>query len=144
VPVAPAPSTCVCTALRTASRLVTRSYDHALAPLGLRVNDYAILARLEQEGPLPLGALAGRLGMDRTTLSRETAPLTAAGLLEIRLDGRDRRLRVLALTGTGVARVRDAAPLWAEAQRTVSEQFGSERTGALVAELHALVGAAAA
>jgi DNA-binding MarR family transcriptional regulator len=124
-----------------ASRVVTRHYDRALLPAGLRVNDYAILARLDQEGPLPLGELAARLAMDRTTLSRESGPLLEAGLLDSQADERDGRRRLLSLSAAGSAQLAAARPLWAEAQRTLSERFGGGRTTELVGELHALVGA---
>lgn len=124
-----------------ATRLVTRHYDRALAPVGLSTNGYSILSRLGRLGPLPLGALAGRLGTDRSTLSREIAPLVEAGLVEARLDPDDRRRRVLTLTASGRGRVKRALPLWAGAQQALAEEFGADRTAALVGELNALVGA---
>jgi DNA-binding MarR family transcriptional regulator len=139
----PAPSVCMCASLRMATRLVTKHYDRALAPAGLSINGYSILARLGQLGPLPLGALAARLGMDRSTLSREIEPLIAAGFVEARADSSDRRRRVLALSAEGKARVKLAQPLWARAQKALAEEFGPDRTEALVGELNALVGAEA-
>jgi DNA-binding MarR family transcriptional regulator len=124
-----------------ASRLVTRHYDRALAPAGLRTNDYSILARLDKEGPLSLGILAARLAMDRTTLSRETAPLIAAGLVQAQPDERDGRRRLLSLSDAGTARMREAHPLWAAAQASITEGFGAARTAGLIEELHALMGA---
>jgi DNA-binding MarR family transcriptional regulator len=126
-----------------ASRVVTRHYDRSLAAVGLRANDYSILARLDQDGSLPLGTLAARLAMDRTTLSRESAPLIAAGLLETRPGEHDARIRLLSLSDAGRARVLEARPLWARAQASLREEFGLARTSALIAELHALVGAGA-
>ena len=90
-------SECVCSSLRMATRSVNRLYDHALSPAGLRVTGYSILSRLAEAGPLSVGELAGRLAMERTTCSREVAPLVAAGLVETTA-GSDRRRRVLRLT----------------------------------------------
>jgi DNA-binding MarR family transcriptional regulator len=137
----PAPSLCVCTSLRMASRQITRRYDAALAPLGLTTNGYSILARLEREGSMALGELAARLAMDRTTLSREIVPLVDAGLLATTVDANDRRRRVLELTDAGDDRVRRARPRWRRAQQALTAEFGDERTAGLVRELHALVGA---
>jgi DNA-binding MarR family transcriptional regulator len=125
-----------------ASRIVTRHYDSALAPIGLSTSSYSILSRTSREGPLPLGALAARLAMDRTTLSRELAPLVDAGLVEAEPDEHDRRKRIVALTDDGAALVKEARPRWARVQNELSRRFGSGRTDALMAELHALVGAA--
>ena len=94
--VEPVESPCVCATLRMATRAVARVYDRALEPHGLRTTQYSILARLEVEGPAPVGFLAARIAMDRTTLAREAAPLVRAGLVDEE-PGQDRRQRVLAL-----------------------------------------------
>jgi DNA-binding MarR family transcriptional regulator len=125
-----------------ASRVVTRHYDRALAPVGLSTSSYSILSRTEREGPLPLGELAARLAMDRTTLSREIAPLIGLGLLVAPPDEHDRRKRIVGLTDAGSARVAAARPLWARAQEELAGRFGAGRTEELMTELHALVGAA--
>jgi DNA-binding MarR family transcriptional regulator len=125
-----------------ASRVITRHYDRALAPLGLSTSAYAILSRTNSEGPLPLGTLAARLAMDRTTLSRELTPLLDAGLLTAASDADDRRRRIVEVTRKGAALVERARPLWAQAQKEVAGDFGVARTKELIAELHALVGAA--
>jgi DNA-binding MarR family transcriptional regulator len=124
-----------------ATRLVTRHYDRALAPAGISTNDYSILAPLRNFGPLPLGSLAGLLGMDRSTLSREIAPLVEAGLVEASADDSDRRRRVLTVSVEGKARIRQALPLWEKAQAELTAGFGDGRTAALVGELNALAGA---
>lgn len=135
----PVESPCVCATLRMATRAVARVYDEALAPYGLRTTQYSILARLEVEGPAPLGHLAARLVMDRTTLAREAAPLVREGLAD-QAAGSDRRQRFLALTDEGRARLEAARPGWREAQRLVREDLGRERTAGLLGELRALVG----
>jgi DNA-binding MarR family transcriptional regulator len=137
----PASSDCVCATLRMATRRVTRHYDRALAPSGLSTNDYSILARLGRLGPLPLGALATALGVDRTTLSRELGPLEQKGLIDASADPGDRRRRVICLSNGGRTRVKQAFPLWERAQAELAEEFGVGRTEALVGELNALAGA---
>jgi DNA-binding MarR family transcriptional regulator len=126
-----------------ATRLVTRHYDKALAPAGVSTCGYSLLVRLGDEGPLALGALAGRLAMDRSTLSREIAPLIRVGLVEDDPDAADRRRRVLALSTAGHERLRLAHPLWEQAQGELIERFGIARATGLVEELNALVGAEA-
>jgi len=124
-----------------ASRVVNRHYDRALAPVGITTSQYAILSRVDREGPQPLGVLAARLALDRSTLSRELRPLVEGGLLADGRDAADARRRVVALTRGGAATVKRARPLWAAAQDELAGAFGDERTGSLVSELHALVGA---
>jgi DNA-binding MarR family transcriptional regulator len=142
VPLAPAPSTCVCTALRMASRVVTRHYDRALAPAGLSTNEYAILARLDREGSFALGELAARLAMDRSTLSRDLAPLLAAGLAATGPAEGDRRKKVVSLTAAGAETLAAARPRWAAAQAELAGAVGEARTDGRVHERDDLVGAA--
>jgi DNA-binding MarR family transcriptional regulator len=126
-----------------ATRVVVRHYDRALAPAGLKTSAYSILSRLDREGAQTIGSLADGLAMDRTTLSREVAPLVERGLVEVRPGERDRRQKVLALTGKGRSLLKRARPLWSQAQAGLADLFGLERTDGLMTELHDLVGAAA-
>lgn len=136
----PVESPCVCATLRMTTRAVARLYDQELAPHVLRTTQYSILARLEVEGPLSIGHLAARLAMDRTTLSREAAPLVRAALVEQNA-GEDRRRRVLTLSPEGRARLEAARPAWRKAQRRVRAELGYDRVDELLGELRALLGA---
>jgi DNA-binding MarR family transcriptional regulator len=133
----PAESTCVCTSLRMATRSVNRLYDRALSRAGLRVTGYSIMSRLAEEGPLSIGELAGRLAMERTTCTREVAPLVESGLVEIAA-GSDRRRRLLRLTDAGARKRAEAYPLWEQVQRTVAEEFGDSDVSELLAHLRRL------
>jgi DNA-binding MarR family transcriptional regulator len=132
--VQPAKSECVCTSLRMATRSVNRLYDRALSPAGLRITGYSILSRLAEEGPLSVGELAGRLAMERTTCTREVAPLVAAGLVE-NAAGSDRRRRLLRLTGLGARKRAEAYPLWERVQQTVADEFGGPDIADLIVRL---------
>mgnify|MGYP003603122525 CR=1 FL=1 len=111
------PSQCTCFRLRRASRRVTQVYDHALAPVGLSLNQYSILRRSERE-PRVLGELADELGMDRTTLTRNLSPLVDAGLVEA-VRGRDARQRMVTVTAPGRDRLAAAKPRWRRAQTVI-------------------------
>lgn len=133
----PVESSCVCTSLRMATRSVNRLYDHALSAAGMRVTGYSILSRLAQEGPLAVSQLAGRLAMERTTCTREVAPLLEAGLVEM-TTGSDRRVRMLRLTRAGVRKHAQAYPLWAGVQRRLADDFGDIDIAALLERLRRL------
>ncbi len=62
---------------------MTAVYDHALAAVGLRVTQFSLLGHLRGLAGLAMTDLAGRLDMDRTTLTRNLAPLIAAGWVEV-------------------------------------------------------------
>jgi DNA-binding MarR family transcriptional regulator len=124
----------VCSSLRMATRSVNRLYDRALSPAGLRVTGYSILSRLAEAGPLSINELAGRLAMERTTCSREAAPLVAAGLVE-NMAGSDRRRRLLRLTSLGASKRAEAYPLWERVQQMVAEEFGDANVADLLVRL---------
>jgi len=122
---------CNCLAIRQASRHITQFYDQLLAPSGLRTTQFAILGRLQRNGPMPINALAAALVMDRTTLGRNILPLQRDGLIEIGASPADRRRREVRLTASGAARLRAARQGWAAAQERFDEVFGADRAAAL-------------
>lgn len=72
------PRHCVLNALHQAARAVGRRYAAALRPYGLKRDQFAVLAALSGVGELPVQALAERLVIDRTSLSRQLRPLEQA------------------------------------------------------------------
>lgn len=122
---------CNCLAIRQAARHVTQFYDQIFAPAGLRATQYAILSRLQRNGPMTINALAAALVMDRTTLGRNILPLQRDGLIEVVASQTDRRRRELRLTELGRAKQRDAADCWIVAQQRFDSVFGDERAAAL-------------
>jgi DNA-binding MarR family transcriptional regulator len=117
---------CICHRIRMAARAVTRAYDDALRPVGLRATQMALLAAIDAEGALSIAALARLAGLDRTTLSRNLAPLERDGLVAVGAEGR-RRARTLDLTAKGRSRLEEAVPLWESAQRQLRRSLGARR-----------------
>ena len=139
-----APSTsCNCQALRQAARRVSALYDAALAPYGLRVSQYAVLGRLQADGPRGIQALADALVMDRTTLGRALRPLERDGLVRLARDPADARQCRLTLTTHGRERLAQARPAWATAQACFEQGFGAGRAARLRADLAGAASAAA-
>ena len=120
------PEICNCAALRQAARRVTKLYDDALAPAGLGVNQFSILARLSLVGASTIQDLARLLVMDRSTLGHLLRPLEKRGFVKLEVSEQDRRSRVVALTPAGKAVVAKARPRWAAAQRRFESTFGKE------------------
>jgi len=131
---APPETPCTCAALRRTARRLTRAYDRALRPAGLRLTQYSVLANLaraEGEGRgLTVTDLARRLAMDRTTLTRNLRPLEAAGWLRVS-PGPDRRSRAVEITDEGRRILEAARPLWQEAERTFRQALGREEAANL-------------
>lgn len=118
--------TCACHRIRMAARSVTRAYDEALRPIGLRATQASVLAAIAAEGAMSITALARVIGMDRSTLTRNLAPLEKEGLLSLGSEGW-RRSRTLAITAKGRSRLEKAMPLWEEAQRRLRREIGARQ-----------------
>ena len=77
---------CACFNVRKAARALTAFYDRVIAPIGLRATQGTLLVALARAGDIPVTRLAGILGMDRTTLTRNLEPLERDGLVALRPD----------------------------------------------------------
>lgn len=128
---------CACLNVRRTARAVTQLYDRTLAPLGLRATQVTLMVALERAGPVPFTRLAEALGMDRTTLTRNLAPLQRDRLVSLR-PGPDRRVRLAALTDKGRASLAAAVPLWEEAQRRITGALGPGQWDGIRRDLHRL------
>src|SRR6266853_4435180 len=80
----PAPTPCLCNALRQASRAVSRLYDDELRGVGLRTTQYSLLRVLARAGEVRQGDLSGLASLDETTLTRNLRPLVASGWVSVR------------------------------------------------------------
>src|SRR5258708_22503545 len=134
-------ASCACYRVRTAARAVTRAYDEALRPVGLRATQLSVLVAAAVNNALSITALAKFMGMDRSTLTRNLRPLEVDGLIAVGREGW-RRSRTLEITRKGRSRLRDAMPLWENAQRALQKKLGDRRRGSLPKRLHDLTPAA--
>jgi DNA-binding MarR family transcriptional regulator len=124
---------CVAGHLRAAARVITREYDGALRPHGLRITQVAILARLADLQPITLTAFADTLASDRSAVARDIAILERAGLVASAANTQDKRARDLSLTRAGRTKLAECAPAWRAAQARVRERLGDADAAALVA-----------
>jgi DNA-binding MarR family transcriptional regulator len=135
----PKPEDCNCFMVRSAARQVTQLYDQFLAPVGLHVTQFSILAKLKRLGPMTINALAKEMVMDRTTLGRNVLPLERDGLIKIEASTTDGRAKVLHLTKTGEKRLQAGREAWEQAQRRFDTRFGAKRAADFRAILRAVV-----
>ena len=106
---------CVAFNSRKAARAVTRLYDSALAPVGVRSTQLAVLIALAKSQPLSIGSLAEILSVDTTTLTRSLRPIRKQGLLAIS-ERSAMRQRFVTLTRKGTRALKDSMPLWRDVQ----------------------------
>ncbi len=131
-------SNCACFNLRKAARAVTQLYEEILRPTGLRATQFSLLVATKLFGPITVTRLAEMGVIDRTTLTRNFKPLVKQGYIEVVL-GKDRRTRVVSLTGRGREALRKALPLWKKAQARVVKELGQERWSSLQSNLREVV-----
>ena len=116
---------CACRKMRETSRKITRMYDEALRPARIKCTQFTLLSVVARQDQATLTELAGTLGMDRTTLSRNLGPLERKGLIEVSAEGY-RRARSANITDKGVAVMEKALPLWRSAQRSLKRILGDD------------------
>jgi DNA-binding MarR family transcriptional regulator len=121
---------CFCLASRQAARRITRLYDGFMQKSGLRVTQFTILSQLMLRGAMPIGKLAGILGMERTTLTRNLTLLEQRKWISIN-PGEDPRARIVAILAQGREIVRRGFPHWSKAQAEVARLLGSDGRAAL-------------
>src|SRR5438105_3322931 len=110
-----APTPCLCNALRRASRAVSRLYDEELRRVGLRSTQYSLLSLLHRSGEVRQGDLGPLTVLDETTVTRTLRPLVDRGWVAVRA-GKDKRERLISITGAGTAKLAKARPAWERAQ----------------------------
>ncbi|MEN8374625.1 MAG: MarR family winged helix-turn-helix transcriptional regulator [Gemmatimonadota bacterium] len=115
---------CACSALRQATRAVSRHYEACLAPAGVTVTQYSILRYLQREGASPLRRVADALELERTSLYRAMATLERDGLVESRVDPEDARVKQAELTETGGRKILETLPHWRRAQESFLAAVG--------------------
>lgn len=117
-------SPCLCSALRRATRSVTRLYDDALRPLDLRITQFALLRQLVRHGDQRMRDLATRVVLEETALNRAVRGLESRGWVAIRTGKDDKRERLLSITPAGRALLAEAEPMWLAAQQRMTDALG--------------------
>ena len=114
---------CLCLHAQRAARALARRFDEALRPVGLTNGQFSLLMALNRPEPPPMAPVADLLAMDRTTLTAALKPLQRRGLVEVLVDGRDRRGRRLKLTSAGGEVLAQALPIWEETHRVTETRL---------------------
>ncbi|WP_235582282.1 MarR family winged helix-turn-helix transcriptional regulator [Rhizobacter sp. Root1221] len=127
---------CTNSALRLAARRLGQLYDEALAPLGLKATQLALIIEIhqltgaDQQGPA-LQDLASRLAIQLSALTHALRPLVRDGIVELRHDAQDRRTKHGVLTPLGKTRLSEAMVRWAAANDRVEAVLGPASAASL-------------
>jgi len=129
-------------ALRDALRrlmLAHAALDDARRPCGtpLPVPHAWALLELRERGPMTITALAARLNIDRTNVSRLCARMESVGEIEGASHPCDGRARLVQLTDAGARLARNVDATSADHFATILDRLGSD-SGSIVKALDAL------
>jgi DNA-binding MarR family transcriptional regulator len=121
---------CISTRVRQLSRIVTRVYDDALRPLGITASQFTLLTQLAQQDGITAVEIGHTLDIEKSTLSRNLKRLLALG--HITMDPpAGRRGRGLHLTPKGENVIKQAYPVWMDAQSRTTRTMGAESRATL-------------
>ncbi len=90
---------------------------------GLSITQFGLMAQVAAAADDTLGALAERMGIDQSTLSRNLRGLEMAGLVEIASAEQDLRRRAVWLTEHGARQLEAAIPIWREAHAALAKRL---------------------
>jgi DNA-binding MarR family transcriptional regulator len=116
---------CLAVRLRILNRVVTKIYDDALRPLGVKTSQLNILvvtAKLSLARP---AKVCERLQMDTSTLSRNVERMMTKDWLEV-VEDDDGRAQPFRLTTKGRRLLERAMPAWERAQEKVKKLIGDD------------------
>jgi len=109
---------CFALQARKTANLLARVYNAALEPLGLEISQFSTLCAVALERSDSITELAGALGVERSTLTRNLKVLVRDDLIV--LSEREGRRSRYHLTSKGRRMLSKALPLWADIQERIS------------------------
>lgn len=121
---------CIAVRVRLLNRVVTKLYDDALRPLGLKASQLNILIVAAKLGLARPAQVCELLQLDASTLSRNVEKMRANGWLEV-VPEDDGRTQPFRLTTAGMKLIARATPAWETAQREAKELLGNEAIAVL-------------
>ena len=122
---------CLAGRLRLLNRVVTKVYDEALRPLGMKASQLYILVATAKQGLARPAEICDRLQLDASTLSRNVERMRAKGWVEV-VGDEDGRAQPFRLTTKGRTLLERAKPGWDQAQKKVKRMLGLETVQTIV------------
>jgi DNA-binding MarR family transcriptional regulator len=126
---------CYCTQFRRTSGALTKIYDEALEPVGLRITQFSLLRGLGRLGTATLTQLAEESALDLTTISRNVRLLIERGWVDVLPVEKDKREKRLSLNESGKAAVKNAMPQFRRAQSRIEKHMKDYLRGPTEAQL---------
>jgi DNA-binding MarR family transcriptional regulator len=130
--------TCAGWNLRRAARRTTQFLEEHMAKTDVSFAQFGLLAEIASADDDSVSALAERMGLDQSTLSRTLRTLEAEGLLEIAVVESDQRKRMVWLTEKGARKLEAALAVWRQAHARLARQVSVESVRRLSREVESL------
>jgi DNA-binding MarR family transcriptional regulator len=130
--------TCAGWNLRVAARRVTQFLEARMDGAGLSFSQFGLMAEIASAPDDTLSALAERMGLDQSTLSRTLRTLEGDGLVEIAVAESDQRKRMVWLTEKGARRLEAALASWRRAHAELDKFLSTDLVRRLALEAEKL------
>lgn len=118
-------SECAAYRLRVINRAITRIYDEALRPFGIRIAQLNTMVVVMESGGITPNELSQKMHMDASTVSRNVERMCQNGWLEL-LSLEDARSHAIHITPKGSRLLKEVAPAWERAQAETAKILGSQ------------------
>jgi DNA-binding MarR family transcriptional regulator len=125
--------------LKRTSALLDGTVEQELARLGISGREFGVLTLVEAEGPASQQRLAGRIGVDRTTMVALIDALEEKRLVKRHRDPTNRRAYVLEVTSAGRKKLRDALKAVERAEQQALAPLSCGESASLTRALQRLV-----
>jgi DNA-binding MarR family transcriptional regulator len=130
--------TCAGWNLRLTARRVTQFLEERMGGSGLSLSQFGLMAEIASAPDDTLSALAARMGLDQSTLSRTLRTLEGDGLVEIAMVEGDQRRRMVWLTEKGARRLEASLASWRLAQAELGKVLSIDLVRRLTVEAEGL------
>jgi DNA-binding MarR family transcriptional regulator len=110
---------------RLAARRITQFLEKRIAASPVTLTQFWLMSQIAAAEDDSLGALAERMGLDQSSLSRNLQVLDREGLIEIASVAKDQRRRMVWLTEKGARCLEQAMPVWRLAHEALMERVPS-------------------
>jgi DNA-binding MarR family transcriptional regulator len=124
--------------LRRAARRAGQFMEQRMAEAGVSFSQFGLMAEIATASDDTVSALAGRMGLDQSTLSRTLRTLEAEGLVEIAIVESDLRKRMVWLTEKGARRLEAALVIWRQAHAKLARRVSVDAIQKVAREVEAL------
>jgi DNA-binding MarR family transcriptional regulator len=109
-----------------------------MSEAGVSFSQFGLMAAIASAADDTVGALAQRMGLDQSTLSRTLRTLETEGLVEIAVLESDQRKRLVWLTEKGARRLEAALAVWRQAHAQLARRLSVEAVRRLAREADTL------